>query len=636
MKNLEQELNKCKLSEKENLAAINYLKEVNLLQKTLISPVSLEKKLDSITHRTREIFGIDCCQVWVIRKSYHCKPECIILKCPDRDSGESQCLHLLSGSPRRRSRQLNRIPLDSDGVIAQLAVGKEDKMIVSYLPPESGSKGKNKTGFKSFAGYRLLSPSGKAIGVLAFFSKKEITGDEVVLLEGLAHVTAQVIQAGQIEVSLRRSETKYRELVENANSIILRLDTKGNITFFNEYSQEFFGFTEEEIIGRNIIGTIVPKTDSSGKTLSEIMSNIMSAPELYKNSENENMLKNGERVWISWTNKAVLNENDEIVELLSIGNDITMRKKAEDKLKTSEEKFRTLINNVNIGIYRTTGGPHGMFLEANPAIVKMFGYRSTKEFMKNSVSDLYQEPEGRKRFLEELLRKGHVRNWELALKKKDHTPFWASCSAQIIFDDAGKIKWIDGVIEDITERKEAEEKLRYEAVHDHLSGLFNRRYFLEKLVATIESAKRYNFPLSVCLCDLDNFKAVNDSYGHKIGDSVIAAFAETMLGELRNVDIGARYGGDEFCILFPHIPAFEAAISANRIRRKFQAINFVTEENTRFTATATFGVADLTVLNNDEKAILKSADQAMYKAKELGRNCVVTNREGKIVPFNEP
>lgn len=125
----------------------------------------------------------------------------------------------------------------------------------------------------------------------------------------------------------------------------------------------------------------------------------------------------------------------------------------ENKLKKSEEKYRTLVENLNIGVYRNTGGPHGQFLQANPAIAKIFGYSSVSEFMKVPVSHLYTNPSERKEFIEEIKKRGYAKDKELKLKKKNGTPLWGSVTARVSYNGNGGIKWIDGVIEDINEHK---------------------------------------------------------------------------------------------------------------------------------------------------------------------------------------
>ena len=108
----------------------------------------------------------------------------------------------------------------------------------------------------------------------------------------------------QAQEALRHSEEKYRELVENANSIILRMDNMGNVTFINEFAQGFFGYSEEEIVGKNVVGTIVPQVESTtGRDLRLMIEDIAVNPDRYASNINENMRLGGERVWIAWTNK---------------------------------------------------------------------------------------------------------------------------------------------------------------------------------------------------------------------------------------------------------------------------------------------------------------------------------------------
>jgi PAS domain S-box-containing protein len=143
-------------------------------------------------------------------------------------------------------------------------------------------------------------------------------------------------------LAIRKERDEFRDLVENAGSIMFRSDREGNITFFNDFAQRFFQFSAGEILGRNVIGTIVPASDSGGKDLVAMIREIREHPERYRNNENENIKKNGERVWISWTNRAIYNEKGEFVELLSVGNDITDRKRAEEALFSANRKLNLL------------------------------------------------------------------------------------------------------------------------------------------------------------------------------------------------------------------------------------------------------------------------------------------------------
>ncbi len=170
-------------------------------------------------------------------------------------------------------------------------------------------------------------------GSLVFteFSSKKVT------LAGIhcIHTAARDITArNEAEVALRRSEAKYRELVQNANSMIVRFDTQSRVTFFNEYAQEFFGYTEEEILGRKITETILPAVDSDGRDISERLKNFFTKPEQYKNIALENVLRNGERVVVAWTNRPIRGAEGKIIEFLSVGVDMTERRRARQMIQT--------------------------------------------------------------------------------------------------------------------------------------------------------------------------------------------------------------------------------------------------------------------------------------------------------------
>jgi PAS domain S-box-containing protein len=158
-----------------------------------------------------------------------------------------------------------------------------------------------------------------------------------VTLEGIRciHTAARDISARkEAEAALRRSEAKYRELVQNANSMILRFDTKGRVTFFNEYAQEFFGYTEEEILGNKVTDTILPEYDTEGRSTYDRLKNFFSHPERYKNIALENVLRNGERVVVAWTNRPIRGAEGKIIEFLSVGVDMTERRRARQMIQT--------------------------------------------------------------------------------------------------------------------------------------------------------------------------------------------------------------------------------------------------------------------------------------------------------------
>lgn len=175
-------------------------------------------------------------------------------------------------------------------------------------------------------------------------SRPQRTADDRVLWNGVA---TDITERKQVEIkhqlaeqALRESEQKYRELVQLANSIILRWNAEGIITFMNEYGLRFFGYTADELCNRHVIGTIVPYTESGGRDLRDLMERICADPRAFEQNINENTRRNGERVWISWTNKVVLDAQGKVLEILSIGTDITRRKQAEEQVTKLHDDLR--------------------------------------------------------------------------------------------------------------------------------------------------------------------------------------------------------------------------------------------------------------------------------------------------------
>ncbi|SPF46972.1 PAS/PAC sensor hybrid histidine kinase (modular protein) [Syntrophobacter sp. SbD1] len=311
------------------------------------------------------------------------------------------------------------------------------------------------------------------------------------------------------EEALRRSEEKYRELVENANSIILRMDDAGKVTFINEFAQRFFGYSEEEILGKNVVGTIVPPVESTGRDLRLMIESIAANPDRYANNINENMRSNGERVWIAWTNKPVFDKNGRIREVLCVGNDITERKQTEESLLLSEERYSRLFEDASLGIYRST--PGGKIINVNPAYVRMFGFDSPEDAMSqvNDLAvDLYVDPSRRSEIVRMLLDgKGPVRSENL-FRRKDGSIFTADLHMWTVHDTEGKLLFLEGFLEDITERKRAEDALR--------ESVAMYRTLVE------------NIPQRVFMKDTDScYVSINEHYARDLGIRSADVFGKT-------------------------------------------------------------------------------------------------------------
>jgi PAS domain S-box-containing protein len=334
-----------------------------------------------------------------------------------------------SGSSRDNSRETFSLPLKITAtyvVVGALWISFSDKIL------------------------ELLVPDPTALARVAFLKGWGCVAATSWMLYAL--ISRGISRLERSEAEARSNEAQYRELVESANSIILRMDVDGNITFFNEFAQRFLGYGRDEIIGRNVIGTIVPDVDSSGRNLREMIDDIGKHPERYVNNANENMRKNGERVWIAWTNKPIRNDQDRIVEILCIGNDVTERKRAEEVLLRYE-----LLAGHSRDILLFMRQDDGRILEANLAAEKAYGY-SREELLRLNMHDL-RAPGTSGETPEQMARADSQGSlFETVHRRRDGGTFPVEVSSR--GGTIGGIRTLICVVRDITERKQAEESLR--------------------------------------------------------------------------------------------------------------------------------------------------------------------------------
>lgn len=292
-----------------------------------------------------------------------------------------------------------------------------------------------------------------------------------------------------LEQALKKSKEDYRELVELVNSIIMRIDDTGKITFLNEFGRKFFGYESDEIIGKNMVGTIVPEIESSGRDLTRLVETIYREPEGHTVNENENRRKDGSRVWVLWTNKAVLDKSGRVMEILCIGSDITARKAAEkaleeacdeleikvrertaelqkayedlsfeiverkigeEALRESETRYRNIVENAMEGIFQVS--EEGKCLLANTAFVRMLAYESQEELISTTAClerQLFVPPTGYQDFKRLLEATGYVKGLETQFYKKDGSKTWVRANVRAIYDERGSFLFYQGTVEDI-------------------------------------------------------------------------------------------------------------------------------------------------------------------------------------------
>ncbi len=189
-------------------------------------------------------------------------------------------------------------------------------------------------------------------------------------------------------------------------------------------------------------------------------------------------------------------------------------------------------------------------------------------------------------------------------------------------DATGHPRYLVGISNDITESKEYKDRLDHLATHDSLTGLFNRRVLEERLQDEMNRVQRYGFELSVFMLDIDYFKQVNDTYGHHAGDEVLRHLSKLMQESIRKSDFAARYGGEEFSIVLPITPQAEAIELAERLREKISRLVIPVADNKTISVTISIGVASARDVTRSWEELLDTADNALYRAKESGRNRV--------------
>ena len=273
--------------------------------------------------------------------------------------------------------------------------------------------------------------------------------------DSIEFIIADISERKQAEEILRQREAQYRDLVETANSIILRWDIDGYICFINDYGQKFFGFKRNELLGQHVIGTIVPETETSGRDLRSLIQDIADNPENYAVNEYENICQNKERVWISWANKPIFDDYGNLIEILSVGTDITERKQTETALRRSELKFRNLFSNSQVGIYRCKC-EESIVLDANQRFAELLGYDSPSEIIGEKLSNQFcVGSEIHQQILNQLQQKGEINNLEWQFPQQDGSIRWGLYSARLNREE----NCIEGVVIDISDRKKAQAAL---------------------------------------------------------------------------------------------------------------------------------------------------------------------------------
>jgi PAS domain S-box-containing protein len=271
-------------------------------------------------------------------------------------------------------------------------------------------------------------------------------------------IVTDIAEHKRAEEVLTREHNLLRTVIDNLPDYIYIKDKDGQYIVSNKAHARFLGKeTPDEVIGKTVF-ELFPREMPERYAADD--QKIIQTGQPLLNRQEQSIDQKGDKVW-NLTTKVPLQDSDgKVLGLVGIARDITVRRKAEEAVRESEERYRTLVQNVPVAVYRTTPGPRGKFLMGNPTCLKIFGLDSEEELKKIDVADVYMNPEERKAFSDNLLAKASVEGIELALRRKDGTPFWGSVTAMVVYDKSGENPYFDTTIIDITDRKKAEEALR--------------------------------------------------------------------------------------------------------------------------------------------------------------------------------
>jgi diguanylate cyclase (GGDEF)-like protein/PAS domain S-box-containing protein len=434
--------------------------------------------------------------------------------------------------------------------------------------------------------------------------------------------TEQSLAAAQD--ALRHSEERYRTAFQTTiDAININRVDDGTYVDCNKAFLDTIGFTREEVIGRTSLelGIWADRADR------ERMVEVVRRNSIFRDLEAQFKKKNGEVFWGLMSASRI--EIEGVPCVLTITRDISAAKAAErhltaaaEALRVSEERYRMVFQTSldPILINRTSDR---RFIDVNQAFLDAMGFERDEVIGRTSLDlKLWADPHDLETVDELLLRNGECRNVEIQFRKKNGDTLWGLMSASVIEID--EVQCVLTITRDISSAKAAEDEIRNLAFFDPLTGLPNRRLLLERLRLALAAGNRTGRMRAVLFIDLDNFKTLNDTLGHQVGDMMLQEAARRLAGCIRDVDTVGRLGGDEFVLMLEDLSEMpeDAAAQAKAVGEKI--LSTITEpyllDGRECRSSASIGISVFGDRRESSNEVLQQADIAMYQAKAAGRN----------------
>jgi len=404
----------------------------------------------------------------------------------------------------------------------------------------------------------------------------------------------------------------FRRLLETQAEAIVIVDGDGEIVIVNEQAERMFGYRREALLGQRV-ELLVPARLRAGHVGKR--DHYSAHPHTRPMGAGFDVLaqRHDGSEFPAEVSLSTLETEDGILTTSRIC-DITARKQAEAALQQAEERFRLAFDCAPIGMAMVA--LDGVLTQVNQALCEIIGYAEgdlvgsyAGRFTHPNDADLDDGPR------RDLLA-GAIRSYRVEKRYVNAAgePIWTNVSVSLVRDAQGQPLHYIVQVEDITARKQMEERLRRLADFDSLTGVRNRRQFEHDLYLQVGNCQRYGEHAALLMIDLDDFKHVNDTYGHRVGDDLLRAVAGAIRKRLRSTDTVARLGGDEFAVLVPHASEGKAQTVAEDLQRCIEAVT-VPVPGATLHASASIGVAYVDKHVTTAEAALACADDAMYVQK---------------------
>jgi diguanylate cyclase (GGDEF)-like protein/PAS domain S-box-containing protein len=426
------------------------------------------------------------------------------------------------------------------------------------------------------------------------------------------NLKSEVDERRQTQLALKASESRLRTLLDKSPISIISLDSDGVVTFINDYHQRHFACGQETceiLVGRHF--SDLPMIESAG--IDTEVERIFEGQAMDLKDVFVPRFMDGNSGTMN-IKGAPLMRGGQVNGAILISQDITQQKELLNQQQLSARVFENSLEGIIVADNK------GVVQMVNPAFTLITGY-AEHEVLGQEIDIFRADALDAKLHLDIWEEIQLVGQWsgEYWNRRKDGEAYPEWLTINLIKDNQGRVTNYAAIFHDITEIKRSQEKIRYQAQHDALTGLPNRVLFKDRLEQGIHSARRHNTQLAVLFIDLDNFKRVNDSLGHESGDLLLKEVGQRLAGCIRAEDTAARQGGDEFIVILNQVRGSEgAARVADKILSALtKPINI---EGNDFRIGASIGITLYPDDGKDFKTLMKNADLAMYRAKEQGKN----------------